>query len=270
MSIKTCVARAFCVVVTAAVAGAPHPARAGEPDHLPVPERQAPRATVVSSPPARAGTGFRLDRLSKGDVRTWRAIEQVVAASGPSGEPRSPRLRRLWEWARTSPHVLHVEMVSRFRVPAGTVGVFRVERVDPAGLSHVTVIRLCPGNIQNAKVGRGPNSVTPFVRFEGLTDVERYAEVLAHELAHAEHALENPERLAQVVAAQRAIEESLPAFRSGSERGAEGLPLEHGRRLRESLAVLEATEAYAESVEAVVLRELAGGRPSQTAKERVP
>ena len=43
--------------------------------------------------------------------------------------------------------------------------------------------------------------------------------------------------------------------------------MEHGRRLRESLAVLEATEAYAESVEAVVLRELAGGRPSQTAKE---
>ena len=135
MSIKTCVARAFCVVVTAAVAGAPHPARAGEPDHLPVPERQAPRATVVSSLPARAGTGFRLDRLSKGHVRTWRAIEQVVAASGPFGEPRSPRLRRLWEWARTSPHVLHVEMVSRSRVAAGIVGVFQVERVDPAGLS---------------------------------------------------------------------------------------------------------------------------------------
>jgi hypothetical protein len=32
------------------------------------------------------------------------------------------------------------------------------------------------------------------------------AAVLAHELAHAEYSLENPERLAQLVAAQRAME----------------------------------------------------------------
>ena len=238
MSVTKCVARAFCVIVTAGVACAPDPARAGE-----------------------AGTGLLLDRLSKKHVRTWRAIEQVVAASGPSGEPRSPTLRRLWEWARTSTHALHVEMVSRSKIPTGHVGVFRVERVDPAGLSHVAVLRLCPRNIQRARARPAPDATLPFVRFEGLTEVERYAEVLAHELAHAEYVLDNPERLAEVVAAQRAIDE----FLSGSEPGVERPHLVVAQRLPESLAVLAANEAYAESVEAVVLRELVGDRPSQTA-----
>jgi hypothetical protein len=243
MSIGTCVARAFCVIVTAGVAGASDPTRAGE-----------------------AGTGLLLDRLSKGHIRTWRAIEQVVAACGPSGEPRSPTLRRLWEWARTSTHALHVEMVSRSKIPTGHVGVFRVERVDPAGLTHVAVIRLCPWNIQRARARPAPDATLPFVRFEGLTEVERYAEVLAHELAHAEFVLDNPERLAQVVAAQRAID----AFLSGSAPGVERPHLVVAQRLPESLAVLAATEAYAESVEAVVLRELVGDRPSQTPRGRVP
>lgn len=39
-------------------------------------------------------------------------------------------------------------MVSRSKIPTGHVGVFRVERVDPAGLTHVAVIRLCPWNIE--------------------------------------------------------------------------------------------------------------------------
>ena len=248
MSIRSCVVRAFCVIVTAGVASAPGFACAGETDHLPG-----------------AGTGFLLDRLSKGHVRTWRAIEQVVAASGPSGEPRSPTLRRLWEWARTSTHVLHIEMVSRSKVAAGVVGVFRVERVDPAGLNHVAVIRLCPWNIQRARARPAPDAILRFVRFEGLTEVERYTEVLGHELAHAVDALENPERLAQVVAAQRSID----AFLSGSEPGVERPHLVVAQRLPEPLAVLAAAEAYAESVEAVVLRELVGDRPSQTATGRV-
>ena len=134
MSNARCVARAFCVIVTAGVASAPDPARAGE-----------------------AGTGLLLDRLSKKHVRTWRVIEQVVAASGPSGEPRSPTLRRLWQWARTSTHALHVEMVSRSKTATGHVGVFRVERVDPAGLTHVAVIRLCPRNIQRAVARPAPS-----------------------------------------------------------------------------------------------------------------
>ena len=242
MSIGTCVARAFCVIVTVGVAGALDSAHAGE-----------------------AGTGFVLERLSKGHVRVWRAIEQVVSASNPSGEPRSPTLRRLWEWARTSTHVLHVEMVSPLKMASGQVGVFDVERVDPAGLRHVTVIRLCPRNIELARTRPAPDATLPFVRFDGLTEIERFAEVLAHELAHAEYFLESPERLAQVEAAQGAIE----AFRSGNRRVIKPAYQDLGRRLQEPLAVLAACEAHAESVEAVVLRELTKERQSQTAMGRV-
>jgi hypothetical protein len=148
-------------------------------------------------------------------------------------------------------------MVSRSKVAAGVVGVFRVERVDPAGLTHVVVIRLCPWNIERARARPAPDATHTFVRFEGLTEVERYAEVLAHELAHAEYVLDNPERLAQVVAAQRAVD----AFLSGSEPGVERPHLVVSQRLPEPLAVLATAEADAESVEAVVLQELVGDRP---------
>jgi hypothetical protein len=251
------VARAFRVVLTAGVASSPDFAFAREADSHPNLESRDPVArAVVKSRPTKAATGLLLDRLSKGDLRIWRVIERVVAASDPSGEPRSPTLRRLWEWARASAHVLHIEMVSPFLQPAGIAGVFRVEHVDPVGLSHVTVIRLCPRNIRYAKIGRGPNAVTYFIRFEGLTEVERYAEVLGHELAHAEYFLENPERLAGLQAAQSAT----AAFLSGRGRAIEPVHQDIGRRLEEPLALLAASEVHAESVEAVVLRELAGAR----------
>jgi hypothetical protein len=256
MSIRTCVARALCVALMAGVASASDPAPARESDPPPG-LRRRDGAAVVSSRSERAGTGLLLGRLSKGDVRIWRAIEDVVAVSAASGEPRSPTLRQLWEWARNTTHVLHVEMVSPFGQPAGIAGVFRVERVDPAGQSHVAVIRLCPRNIRKANAARGPNSVVSFVRFEGLIDVERYAEVLAHELAHAEYFLESAERLAQLTAAQGAIE----AFLSGARRATEPVHQEVGRRLEKELSVLAASESHAESVEAIVLGELAGDRP---------
>jgi hypothetical protein len=261
MSIETSVARALCIVLTAGAASAPDPAAARESDTHPVLERGDFRGTgIVSSRPAEAG-GFLLDRLSKGQVRIWRAIEKIVEASDSSGHPRSPTLRRLWDRARTSTHVLHVEMVSPFKVPSGIVGVFRVERVDPEGRSHVAVIRLCPSNIRRAVAGPGPDAVDSFVRFEDLSEVERHAEVLAHELAHAEYFLDSPERGAQLVGAQHAIE----AYFSTTEPAMERLPRELGQRLRTPLAVLAATELHAESVEAIVLRELRGDRPSRTA-----
>jgi hypothetical protein len=147
-------------------------------------------------------------------------------------------------------------MVSPSKLAAGLVGVFRVEHLDPAGRRHVAVIRLCPTNIQRAKASRGPNSIESFVRFEGLTEVERHAEVLAHELAHAQYVLESPERLAEVEAAQRDLDEFVT--RAGRRTG----PPHHevGRWCRKSMDVLAASEAHAESVEAVVREDLAGTR----------
>jgi hypothetical protein len=247
MSIRTHVAGCFCVALAGGIAGAPDAAAALNTD----PRPGVASATIAPQPPAPAG-GLRLDRLSKGDRRLWRAIEEVVAASDAAGAPRSSTLRRLWEWARTSPHVLHVEMVPPSKLAAGMVGVFRVESFDPEGLRHVGVIRLCPINIRRGKVSAGLDPAVPFLRFAGLTDAERFAEVLAHELAHAEYSLESPERLAEVQAAQAAIEQTF------SRAGRAAKPLEElVRQSAKPLAVLAAGEAHAESVEAVVLRELA-------------
>jgi hypothetical protein len=254
MPIWKCAARASCAVVVASVATVVtlrDPTFAcGHDLRL----NRAPDSVAPVSPAAR--TGLRLDRLSKGDLRTWRALEKVVAGSDAAGRPRSPTLRGLWDWAHATRHVLHVEMVERSEVAFGEVGLCQLERVDSAGLSHSVVIRLCPRNIRLAKASRGPNSVLSFVRFEGLTGLERHAEVLAHELAHAHYFLDDPERVAQLEAAKRTRAE----FLRGAERAVGRLPEGLRRRLEESTAVLAATEAHAESVEAAVLRELAANR----------
>jgi hypothetical protein len=230
---------------------------------------QKPAASLAAAvePHATAQpSGLCLDRLSKGDLRIWRAIEEVVAASDLSGAPRSPSLRRLWDWARASTHVIHVEMVPPSRLAAGMAGVFRVESTDLAGLRHVAVIRLCPSNIQRAKVATSPDAVKAFARFDGLTEAERYAEVLAHELAHAEYNLENRERVAELEAAQAAIAEVFARPARGAKPAYEDLV----RRCEKPLVVLAAGEAHAQSVEAVVLRELAGkgGLPIAIGQER--
>jgi hypothetical protein len=240
MSIRTCVSRALCVVVAAVAATGLRPAQAVEVAAL---GHTEPR-------------GFLLDRLSRRDLHTWRAIEAVVAASDAYGAPRSPTLRRLWEGAQTSTHALQVEMVSPAKLAAGVVGVFRVERYDPAGERQVMVIRLSPQRIRHAVANSGPNAVRAFNRFEGLTEVERYAEVLAHELAHATYVLESPERLAQLLAAEGAIREFVRRAGRGTGPGHKDV----GHWCASSLAVLAASEAHAESVEAVVLRELVDSR----------
>src|SRR5262249_28466670 len=74
----------------------------------PRPHPPARRRPPGAPRPAAPAGGLQRGRLSKGDRRLWRAIEEVVAASNADGAPRSPSLRQLWEWARTSTHLLHV------------------------------------------------------------------------------------------------------------------------------------------------------------------
>jgi hypothetical protein len=249
LSNRTRIAR-LCVFAAgiASLPGAVRTTRAAGPGFL---------SAAPVGPERAAEVGFRLDRPSKGDLRLWHAIEGIATASDATGVSRSPTLRRLWDWARTSPHVLRIEIVAPSRIAAGMAGLFRVESVDPAGLRHVAVISICPDNIQRAKASAGPNSALFFVRFEGLTEAERYAEVLAHELAHAEYFLESVERLAELQAAQQAIQAALTRTRRAREEGVEDLV----RESEKPLAVMAASEPHAESLEADVVRELGRRAP---------
>jgi hypothetical protein len=257
MSIRTRVARILCVVATVGLAHAA--GGAGAHYGPPAPTSRSPEATRRAPPETQ--TGFVLDRLSKRDLRAWRAIEEVAAATDDDGQPRSPTLRRLWDWAEASPHAIHVELVPRSKVANGVVGIFRAERADPTGSHHTAVIRLCPANIRHARVAPSPDAVHAFARFEGLTDVERYAEVLAHELAHAEYFMKDPKLFAQLEAAHRARAE----FLASGERSIERVSLELRERLVKARVNLAATEAYAEPVEAAVLAELNGAATTRTA-----
>lgn len=247
MSIRTRVARCLCAVALVGSAGAASAREAGVSRSL------EEVGTPDQAPGARAA-GLVLDRLSERDLRTWRDIEAVVAATDARGRPRSATLRRLWTWAQASQHVIHVEIVPPSELPDGVVGKFRAEQVDPEGLRHVAVIQLCPGNIRRARVAPSPNGVEGFARFAGLTDEERYAEVLAHELAHAEYFLEDTDLFARLEAAHRARAE----FLAGRERSMARLAPDLRERLARAGETLAATEAYAEPVEAAVLRELNG------------
>jgi len=260
MSLRTFAARSLCAVTPLVLAAPPEawavrenaPGRRQVDSQTPILRQRAPSAR----------TGLVLERLSERDLRQWREIEEVVAATVPGGAPRSETLRRLWEWARTTPHVIHVEIVEPSEVPNGIAGEFVVERVDPAKLSHTGLVRLCPGNIRNGRVATGPNMNVDFRRFDGLTDAaDRYAEVLAHELAHAAYVLESPERVARIEEAQRARQE----FLDGRVYSLDRIPSQLRRRLEASRAALEDVERQAEAVEARVLAEL-GRAPSSTAR----
>jgi len=91
--------------------------------------------------------------------------------------------------------------------------------------------------------------------------VERYAEVLAHELADAEYFMEVPKLFAQVEAAHRARAD----FPASGERSMERVSPDLRERRAEARVTLAATEAHAEPVEAAELAELNGAAATRTA-----
>ena len=242
MSTRRCVARALCVVLTTAVATGLRPAHAGEACRL------APRRAEAGLPP-----GSPLQESSphlasdRGGRRRLRPIRSAAVAYA------SPAVGR----ARTSPHALHVEMVSPSKMAGGTVGVFRVERYDPAGLSHVTAIRLSPeaNSLREGEFGsqRGPR-LQPFRGTDGSREIRRGA----GPRVGARDRLPGEPRAPRPAPGRPARHRRIPVQHRARSRA----PASGGRAAApEPLAVLAAAEADAESVEAVVLQET-GRRPA--------
>jgi hypothetical protein len=146
---------------------------------------QPRKALNHSDPAVEMASGIRTDRLSPKQLRVWAAIERIVFAKDRSGRFIHPKLRSLWQQAETSGHVIHVEMPGPRDDLDGRAGRFVIERFDPDGKSHTAVIRLCLPVIDGAVTDRIFRRTDGFIPFKGLGKEERYAEVLAHELAHA-------------------------------------------------------------------------------------
>jgi len=215
---------------------------------------------LVTIYPSTAGAGFRTDRLSPRHLQCWRAIERVVLAEDARGEARHPVLRALYQSVAESGHVVHVELIDGGEFVSILAGQFLVERVDPAGLSHVGVLRLNLRTIDRASPAP-PGTEAGLVRFAGLGRVERHAEVLGHELAHAAWSLATPDRARHARSLQQELEELGRRLRSATAETLPGILA----RLTERDARAEALEVPAYAVEARVLAELAG----RTATPRV-
>jgi hypothetical protein len=214
---------------------------------------------------AAVSAGLITTRLSTKELERWKAIEHVVFAEDPTGQPLHPTLRRLWEWVETSGHAVFVEIIRSTRTPTCTAGSFIIERFDPKGESHIAVIRLNLSNIDQAYVGPDAARANGFIPFDGLIKEERHAEVLGHELAHAVHILTSLERTKMVEEMVEKTNEMLLSRRP--QRRNDSLSPEMKRKLTQRDALLKELEKQAEEMEYVVWRELSAGK---SVREKMP
>ena len=215
------------------------------------PSRHATNATISS---AREAAGIVTSKLSQKDLLRWEMIERIVFAEDPDHQPLHPTLRGMWEWIEASGHTVYIEIVRASRASTGTAGNFSIERHDPKGEHHTGVIKLNLANIDMAYVGPGAARENGFIPFEGLSKEERYAEVLAHELAHAVDILTAPDRARSVEFTIEETNEML--LRSRARRKGETISSDLRGRLSRRDALLQDLEKRAEHMEYVVWKEL--------------
>lgn len=163
----------------------------------------------------------------------------------------------MWEWAEASGHAIYLELPESSNVSLPTVGIFKIERLDPQGIRHVVVIRLYLENIDRARRGSKAARKGGFIPLKKLGQVECYAEVLGHELAHAAGILSDPERARLV---EEAVEQTNNLLLARHQRR-ELAPLdpELRQRLIERDRLLKELEAQIAATDAAIWRELRAG-----------
>ena len=198
-------------------------------------------------------SGILLDRLSLKQQQTWQAIKQIIYSKDSDGKLLHPTLRRLFEQLQTSKHSIYMEFYILRSGCGCTGGTFSIERLDPERARHVAVIRLYLRNIEHAVTPGRPKLSGNFIPLDGLGKLDRYAEVLAHEMAHAIDILFNQERARLVFETLRRLDlvkEELLHLKS------QRIEPEMKQTLQECDDLLNELEKPARIVEAIVWREL--------------
>ncbi len=213
--------------------------------------QQLESQTVLSSA---AVSGLVTSRLTPKELDRWKRVERLVFADNGNHQPLHPTLRGMWEWIETSGHVVYVEIIRANRTSTCTAGNFTIEYFDPKGERHIGVIKLSLANIDQAYVGESVARENGFIPFEGLSKVERYAEVLGHELAHAVDILTSPVSAKTVEVKIEKTNEML--LRTLPKRKGDILSPELKTRLTERDKLLQGLEKRAEQMEYIVWREL--------------
>ncbi|HZS09525.1 MAG TPA: hypothetical protein VFD58_32140 [Blastocatellia bacterium] len=231
----------------------------------PVQSARAGADDKTHRPETAKATGIISDRIPARQMQKWQAIEKLVLAEDPSGQPLHPTLRSLYEWAESGGHAIYIELITRNSISNCTAGHFSIERFDPKGVRHEAVIRLYLSNIDQAWIGESTARDDRFIPFRGLKKEERYAEVLGHELAHAVDILSDLEKARKVEELVEQTNEML--LDRQTRRGSEELTPDLKERLTSRDSLLKQLEERASTLEAAVWRELTA---SLTTRGRSP
>jgi hypothetical protein len=205
--------------------------------------------------------GLHTERLSPKQLQVWRQIVAIVMAEDGNGHPLHPTLRRLWDAVDGSGHVVYVDMAERRPLSFYLGGRFAITEVDPLGMSHQAVLVLNVRGIDRVPTKPTVARTFGFMPFNDLGRIERYAEVLGHELAHAVWFFADPERppLGQQLRDQARMVVAARLARPGREPRAW---MEELDRLSHEL------EAPAEAAEEAIWEELRAGQRAQGEKSR--
>lgn len=212
---------------------------------------------------ATASDGIRTDRLTTRQLQTWRSIEQIVQAVDRTGRPLHPRLFSLWQWARTSGHSIYIEMLDEKNPQTYHAGLLTVQASDGDNGSRIAVIQLWCSIIEKASVQKEVRRADGFIPFEGLGKLEHYAQVLGHDLAHAELQLKD----SSYDGLCRELEKERAAFLSSRQQNPKGNAYDQSskERLSRILSLTEQIEKPAQTTEAEIWLELLGGQTVRVA-----
>ncbi len=213
---------------------------------------------VEETRPAGTATGLITNRLSEKQLKEWKEIERLVFSEDSEGRSLHPILKRLWQWAESSPHAIYIELQYRSTYLGTNAGRFRIEHFDSTGKRHVAVIKLRPSVIDSAVSNETVARSSGFIPFYGLQRKERYAEVLGHELAHAYEILKD---LKTARLAYEVIEQT-NSLLTAHYRQNKGKPISQRlmQRLDKRDSLLEEFESFADAVEEIVWDELIKSR----------
>lgn len=192
-------------------------------------------------------TGNRRER------QQWQEIVDMIRLEDEEGRPVHPTLKRLWEWLEGSGHTIYIDMRKR-RGAINVAGSFALRKFDPKGGRHVGVIRLNLSNIDQAIVADRNRLRNGLIPFEGLGRVERYAEVLGHEMSHAVHILSDHALGRSVIDLVDRTNEML--LDRNRKRGLESIGTDFRARLSERDELLRRLESRAGDIEKIVWSEL--------------
>lgn len=210
-----------------------------------------------------ASEGIRTDRLTPRQLQTWRSIEQIVQAVDRTGRPLHPRLFSLWKWAQTSGNRITIEILDEKNPQTYHAGLLTVQEPTGNDTLRIAVIQLWSSIIENASTQKEVRRADGFVPFEGLGRLERYAQVLGHELVHAELQLTD----SSYDGLCRELDKERAAFLSSRKQNPKGKAYDQSARehLSRILSLTEQIERPAQTTEAEIWRELRDGQSMSAA-----